>query len=124
MTSFYDSGVSQPVTGAARSFGDITVAEALRFPPSPARPTWMKSRFPVSLEEYHALKRAPRAAGRGVAPSLAAAVQGITVDLAHGVSTLSQEAREGETWQPAAAGAPQPAAPTMDASFDGIPQTA
>jgi hypothetical protein len=133
MTTFYESGISQPVSGAARSFDDVTLAEMLRFPPSPARPTWMTTRFPVSIEEYNALKLAAQQPGQAFAPSLAAAAQGITIDVAQDVSHISLEAPEGETWPTAAPGgaagaappgAALPTAPTTDASFDGIPHTA
>src|SRR5918999_565239 len=55
MADFADSGPSEPVRGAERSLADVTAMEALQAPPSPVRPDWMVTRWPVSREEFNSL---------------------------------------------------------------------
>lgn len=109
---------SIPVVGAARQPSDLTVEELVALPPRSARPTWMTTRFPVSMEEYRALELAarepdPQSAGVGALVDLT------TVDQDREVEAVSLEAPEGET----VALGPVAAAPGFVASFDGIPQT-
>jgi hypothetical protein len=51
---------SQPQGGQARAFSDLTTEELLLLPPSPIRDPAFENRFPVSIEEYEALKIAAR----------------------------------------------------------------
>jgi len=49
---------SEPVAAASRSLEDLTVEELMELAPKAVRPDWMVTRYPVSMEEYGALKEA------------------------------------------------------------------
>jgi hypothetical protein len=119
MPEFYDSGGSDPITGAARSLADITVPELLRLPPSPARPDWMITRYPVPIEEYERL----RGEAEAPAPAAAAAAEEVVAD----PTTAGEDVLAvASVLDPPEGGvaAPAPAAPPVVASFAGIHQTA
>ena len=47
----YSSASSELVPGAARSpLEEVSSEELMAFPPSPARPSWMRTRFPVDMD--------------------------------------------------------------------------
>ena len=48
MSAEYASSGSNPVPGAARSsLAELGAEDLMALPPSPARPAWMVTRFPV-----------------------------------------------------------------------------
>jgi len=112
----YMGGGSDEVAGASRSLEEVTVRELMEFPPAPARPDWMVTRFPVSMEEYRALE----VSARNVDLVQAAAAVGEAAPTLDSGSEAAVEAGEGET----VAAGPVPAAPPLTANFAGIPQTA
>src|SRR5215831_8125244 len=119
MPEDYESGASAPVAGASRSLEEVTVAELMGLPPTPARPEWMVTRFPVDMEEWHRLELEARKPDPQQAV-LGALEDTTTVDQDQEVTALTQDPPEGEI----AAVAPIVAAPSVLASFDGISQTA
>jgi hypothetical protein len=49
---YYSSAGSEPVPGAARSpLEEVSTQELMLLPPGPMRPRWMRTRFPVDMEE-------------------------------------------------------------------------
>ncbi|HMY71222.1 MAG TPA: hypothetical protein PLQ88_05275, partial [Blastocatellia bacterium] len=121
---FYSSAGSEPVEGAVRNFSDLTIEEITSsLEMSPSRPEWMKTRFPVSMEEYRRLEveaRQPDAAPtRAAAAVIDAQSDQTSDDVDQAVASASQDVPEDE----AQAAAPQPLAPGFVANFDAIPQT-
>lgn len=111
MADFEDSGPSDPVPGASRSLADVTVLEAMSMPPSPARPDWMVTRFPVSMQEFRELTDA-------------AAQPGAPGEEAQSDVEIEVDTTESEFPEDGSAAGPEADAPVTSASFDGIPQTA
>jgi hypothetical protein len=114
----YESGGSEEVTGTARNPADLTVQELMYQVADPARPDWMVTRFPVSMEEFDELNEAaiepePREA-------VAEAAEIATEDPAtEAPSEAPEDPPEGQI-----AVSPDVAAPGMPTSFRGITQTA
>ena len=107
---------SEPVSGSERTLSDLTPEEMMALPPSPIRQPEFVNRFPVSMEEYDALKVTARELTEPPA-----AVEGepeVQVD---------EEAPTVEGNPPedgAEAAAEGGLAPGSFANFEGIPQTA
>jgi hypothetical protein len=121
-TEEYSAAGSEPVEGKARSLEEVTAEELLMsFPPDPARPEWMLTRFPVMPEEYQRLNEAAAEPETGAAAAEAALTDATTEDDDTEEELRAMEAPEGET---VAEMAPVEAAPNLIASFQGIPQTA
>lgn len=132
MPEDYSSGGSDPVAGAARSPAtDLTAEEMMSFVPNPARPYWMVTRFPVSMEEYGGVS--PLGGGgpgsRGAAAGRAWGSWGRDGRGRRGRDHRRRgprgrgrclEAPEGET----VATVPAALAPGLSANFEGLPQTA
>src|SRR5687767_13279954 len=114
MADFYESEAGEAVAGASRDLSDVTMEEALSFPPDPARPSWMLTRFPVSMEEFRQLSDA--ATQPEPAPAAAEVVEA--------QADTEGEAELIEFPEDATAVAPVTAAPGVTSSFDGITQTA
>ncbi len=115
MADYDGSGASEPVPGAERRLADLTMAEALEPPPSPIRPDWMITRWPVSREEFERLNEQAREAEPTPESPEAAGVQEDPIaDEAELLQEVPEDAPAG----------PGPAAPATTASFEGIPQTA
>jgi hypothetical protein len=114
----YSSGAGAPVAGKSRSPDDVTVDELMMsFPPDSARPEWMVTRFPVTMEEYRQISEA----AREPEPTAETAVMDATTEDADiEAQRAALEFPEGET----ASATLTAAAPTLTASFQGIPQTA
>lgn len=129
MADNYSSGGSEPIAGKSRSLSELTVGEFINeFPPAAARPDWMVTRFPVSLDEYRALEAQARLPDLQRAASDLAAV-GITVDVdsdTTGTTTVTTgDVPEGEMMQgPTGSGSLGSMAPGIQTNFAGIPQTA
>lgn len=119
-TNFMGAG-SQRVEGKERRFSDLTVEELVQFAPTPGRPSWMVTRFPVSLEEYRALEVAARQPDmqRAVAP-MGASPDTVIVDAGQATTLVDDDIPEGETAPTGPAGM----APGLTANFAGIGQTA
>ena len=114
MADYDGQGASQPIAGtAATAVADLSVQQATAMPPSPARPDWMVTRYPVSREKFEQLNDAATQPG----PPEAAPEDGAQADAGEDVDTDQLEFPEDLQ-------APAPAAPTTAASFAGIPQTA
>ncbi len=118
MAEDYGSGASEPVDGASRNLEEVTMAELMALPPTPARPEWMVTRFPVDMEEWQKLELAARTADPAQA-ALEALEDTTTPDQDREVEALIADPPEDEV-----ATAPEIAAPGVTASFDGIGQTA
>src|SRR5262245_47122588 len=58
MATYEGSGGSEPITGATRSLEEVTPAEFMAAQVNPGRPSWMKTRYPVSMEEFDKLNEA------------------------------------------------------------------
>jgi hypothetical protein len=116
MADFADSGPSEPVRGAERSLADVTAMEALQAPPSPVRPDWMVTRWPVSREEFNSLNEQANEAS----PPAAAPEEGPQED----EETPAEAVLDVEMPEDAEPVAPEAAAPPTTAAFDGIGQTA
>ena len=122
---FYSSAGSEPVEGAVRNFSDLTIEEITSsLEMSPSRPEWMKTRFPVPMEEYRQIEleaRQPDASPKRAAAAAAIDAQSdqTSDDVDQAVASASQDIPEDE----AQAAAPQPLAPGFVANFDAIPQT-
>lgn len=110
MPEFYDEGASEPVAGLARSMEEITSTELMEMSLDPARPDWMVTRFPVSMEEYRRLEERARQAD---ALGALAAVDAQIDD--------EQPTFEGNPPEDESGG---DLAPLTVANFDGIAQTA
>jgi hypothetical protein len=116
MPDNYESGGSSVgVASSQQALADLTVEDLMALPPKAARPSWMVTRYPVSMEEFERLNEAaniPDAETRAVGEDSAgdADVDMLPDDF---------DPPEGET-----AGAPGAAAPGVTTSFEGIPQTA
>lgn len=123
--TYFGAG-SEATEGASRSLSDVTVAELMAFAPSPARPDWMVTRFPVSMEEYRSLEMAARVADpmQALLPGDEAQADpsGEQTAFAAAVELDFPEAASVEPAGLMAAG-PTPAAPGMTANFAGIPAT-
>ena len=116
----YSGAGSPPVEGAAQvPVAELSAADLMRLPPSPARPSWMVTRFPVSTEEYGRLVEAA-AQPTQVAPEAAQAV----VEDPAGGAQAEAVAAPAELPEDEGGAGPGAAAPGIVASFDGIPQTA
>jgi hypothetical protein len=90
----------------------------MAFPPSPARPRWMRTRYPVEMDEFRRLVEEAQRPG----PTGPEAIMDPTADdedaqAAEALALLDPP--EGE-----AIAAPEAAAPALTRSFDGIGQTA
>lgn len=121
MADEHNGAGSEPVGGVSRSLEDVTVAEFTgQLPMSPSRPTWMTTRFPVSVEEYRDMELAARQPDAPGAAALAVIEDATTVDADQAAELGGLDLPED---QPAAA-EPAPAAPGITTSFEGIPQTA
>jgi hypothetical protein len=122
--SYFGAG-SEATEGASRSLADVTVAELMAFAPSPARPDWMVTRFPVSMEEYRSLEMAARAADpmQALLPGEEAQVDPSGEQAAF--AAVDIDFPEAGGMEPAGlmAAGPAPAAPGMTANFAGIPAT-
>jgi hypothetical protein len=119
---YYSSAGSEPVPGAARSpLEEVATEELMALPPSPVRPRWMRTRFPVDPEEFQRLQEEAQQPGPTGAEAEAAAVDPTTededVEAAEALAVLDPP--EGQ-----AVVAPGAAAPTLTRSFEGIGQTA
>jgi hypothetical protein len=115
MADFDGEGASETIAGAAtKALAEISIAEATAMPPSPSRPPWMLTRYPVSREEFARLNAAAAEPG----PPAEAPEEGAQED-----SAPEAEPAEVEYPEDAANGAAPAAAPAAIASFDGIPQT-
>lgn len=107
------SGGSDLIEGASRSLEDVTAAELMALQVSPARPSWMVTRYPVDMEEFERLNRlANEPEPLGLAPGEPEAI--------HDQETIVAETAE----VPEDGFAPDQLAPTQLANFEGIPQTA
>lgn len=121
----YESGASVLVTGASRSLEEVTTAELMVLPPAPVRPSWMLTRFPVPMEEWHRLELEARKPNPQQT-ALGALGDITTADQDRKAEALLQELPEGEQDPPedeTTTIAPVVIAPSTLASFDGIPQT-
>lgn len=56
MAGDYESGGSDEVEGAEQALADVTPHDFMAVPPTPARPTWMVTRYPFSMDEFRKLK--------------------------------------------------------------------
>jgi hypothetical protein len=116
----YSGAGSLPVDGAAqRPVAELAAADLTQLPPSPARPSWMVTSWPVSAESYAQLVEAA-AQPTEVAPEAAAAI----VEDPAGEAGYDAAAALAELPEDEGVGEPAAAAPGIVASFDGIPQTA
>ncbi|HEX9990178.1 MAG TPA: hypothetical protein VGE45_17100 [Chloroflexia bacterium] len=120
----FSAAGSEPVMGVQRSLADVAAPELLMaLAPSPARPDWMVTRYPVSMEEFSQLKQDAEVPDPVTAAL--ALVDETTPEQDMEVEAAILEAPEGEVIGAAqGAAAPGAAAPGTIASFDGIPQTA
>jgi hypothetical protein len=118
----YSSAGSEPVPGAARSpLEEVSPEELRAFPPSPARPRWMRTRYPVFMEEYRQLVEEARQPGP-TGPEAAEAIMDPTTadeDAQAAEALALLDPPEGEVLA-----APEAGAPALTRSFDGIGQTA
>jgi hypothetical protein len=119
---YYSSAGSEPVRGAARSpLEEVSSEELLAFPPSPARPRWMRTRFPVDMEEYRRLVEEAQQPGP-TGPEAAEAIMDPTAedeDAQAAEALALTDPPEGDVLA-----APEATAPALTRSFDGIGQTA
>jgi hypothetical protein len=117
---------SGPVSGSSQSYEALTVADLMAFPPKAARPSWMVTRYPVSMEEYERLNLAARTPEHmPLEPLEANSVQEDDGTETTGVQLEGIEAQEGESLpEISAAAEPAPGAPAIANSFEGIPATA
>lgn len=119
---FYQSGGSTAdIQGAAALLDQLSADELFAMfmaepQPNSARPAWMVTRFPVSMEEYERLNAEATEAGP---PSFAAEVDDADID-ADVTAEYEVEAPEDSD----VADEQEAQAPPMTASFEGIPQTA
>ena len=120
MSDYYEAGGSEvEVTGAEQSVEELTGQELMNLMttvPRAARPSWMVTRFPVSMEEFQRLNEAAQEADR---ESLAAFTDESNAD-ADVESEYEEDTPEGEEF----AAEPGAFAPPISSSFQGIPQTA
>ncbi len=125
MTETYSSAGSDAVEGASRSLSDVTVEELMAFAPSPARPDWMVTRFPVSMAEYKELEMAARVAdpSQGLLPGEEAQVDESGEEAALAAAELDFPEAGGDETAGLMAAGPSPAAPGLTANFEGIPAT-
>ena len=119
---YYSSASSEAVPGAARSpLEEVSTEELLAFPPSPARPPWMRTRFPVDMDEYRRLVEEAQHPDPTETEAAEAIVDTTTADedtqAAEALSLVDPPEGEAIT-------APDAAAPALTRSFDGIGQTA
>jgi len=90
----------------------------MAFPPSPARPRWMRTRYPVEMDEFRRLvEEAQRPGPTGPEAIMDPTAEDEDAQAAEALALLDPP--EGE-----AIAAPEAAAPALTRSFDGIGQTA
>ena len=117
MTEGYEAAGSEfEVSGAQQSFEELTVESLMAFPPKSARPPWMVTRFPVSMEEFASLNEA---ADQLDGQSLDAFADGADTD-----SDIEEEYEEDPAEGTESSSEFADFAPQTGASFEGIPQTA
>ena len=120
MPDYYEaSGSEVEVTGAEQSVEELTGQELMSLMttvPRAARPPWMLTRFPVSMEEFQRLNEVAQEADR---ESLAAFIDESGAD-ADVEAEYEEDIPEGEEF----AAEPGAFAPPISSSFEGIPQTA
>lgn len=121
MVDFFSGGAGGGSTsGATRALSDVTREDfTTAFPARSARPKWMTTRFPVSMEEYQRLSleaQSPDAATatRGFADS------GPDADAGAAMEEGFDPGEDG----PGAQGSETALAPPTGISFEGIPATA
>ncbi len=126
MAEEYSSGGSEPVYGrSVEAVKDLPAEEFMRMPAAPARPDWMVTRFPVSMEEFQRLNEQAdipdqRSAGAAEADAVDAVEDGAGGDEPD-LQAMQEvfDVPEGESESE-----PGLLAPIMPRSFEGIPQTA
>jgi hypothetical protein len=117
MPDNYESGGSKlEVAPAAQSLAQLTVEDLMALPPKAARPSWMLTRFPVSMDEYRRLNEAAKEPDR----ETLAATEDSSVADADLQAEYEYDPPEGE----GLAAEAKVLAPAMKATFEGIPQTA
>ena len=120
MPDYYESGGSEvEVVGTEQNLEELTGQELMSLMatvPTPERPSWMVTRFPVSMEEFQQLNEAAQTADREF---LAAFTDESSAD-ADVEAEYEEDIPEGEEF----AAEPGAFAPPIGGSFQGIPQTA
>jgi hypothetical protein len=119
----YEAGPGGSNAGpVSRALSDLTpednIAVSVRF----AKPPWMETRFPVSIEEYHELSEQARQADPG---ALAAAEdEEVSEDQSTEVATVERAPMEADNFEDVPEDADQAQlAPAATVSFEGTPQT-
>ncbi|MEX2425598.1 MAG: hypothetical protein WD401_02445 [Thermomicrobiaceae bacterium] len=120
MAEEYSSGGSDLIEGGSvRAVDELGADAFMSMPPTPARPSWMVTRYPVPMEEFERLNEEADNPQAGDPAALEAEEDQTTID--EDITSFSAviDVPEGET-----AAGPIVAAPLTTRSFEGIPQTA
>jgi hypothetical protein len=109
---------SEPVAGVSRSMDDVTMAELMAPTPLAARPTWMVTRYPVSMDDFKDLKE------KAEVPEAEPAEPGV-LEAMEDTTTADLDAEEEELEAPEGeeVAGPEAAAPLQCGSFQGPTQT-
>ena len=118
---FEGAGNAHGVVGAEQHLNQVTAAELMRSPPKAVRPSWMVTRFPMSMEEFAQAKEQAAQPATTRVPAAAAAHADSGADAA-ALGEASAELDRPEDGH--AHVSPVPLAPTVGASFDGLGATA
>jgi hypothetical protein len=117
MPDFYESGGSRTsIAAMAQALSDLTPQDLMAVPVK-QRPTWMQTRYPVSIERFEQLNAEARQPdAQPLETHLDSAGADVTADTPAAAFMLDLPEDRAEL-------APAPAAPLTTASFQGIPAT-
>jgi hypothetical protein len=124
----FESGAGGiPLAGVARALSDLTPADNVLTPTRVAKPPWMRTRFPVPVDEYRRLNEQAQQPDPG---ALSPADDTVTEDTSVQIAEEHREEADPYADVPEVApqapgeGGPGAAAPVTVTSFEATPQTA
>ncbi len=122
---YYSEGASAaPIPSSSRSIEDLTAADFKLFSAGVAKPDWMMTRFPVSMDEYRALtEQANEPDPQATAAADETATEDPSTEVAQEIALEGDVPEDGLLAPAGMAPAGEAQAPITGHSFEATPQT-